>query len=189
MRRATADVLAALAFISLALGLCGCSGYWRHRANDLADCARLNAGIGFGASIDASAGRYLRLSAGSYENTAKAGFVGRQGGIWIEERHGLAFIAGYTETSREPVLGNAYLAGPPPDSDLQPAWADRERGPSEVVVSLHLLVAGVEAGIDPGQMLDFLLGFAGIDLYLDDRPPTALPPAPPAAVQEIPQAD
>ena len=155
--------------LTLAAFVSGCSGYWKHRADDLADVARLNVGAGYGASVDASATRYARLSAGSYENTTKAGFVGRQGGIWKEERHGIALIAGYTETSRDPIHGNAFLPEPDPASGLQPSWQDQERGATEFTLSIHLLV-GFEAGIDPGQMLDFLLGFAGIDLYGDDTP-------------------
>ena len=145
----------------------GCSGYWRQRANDLADIGRLNVGAGYGASVDASATRYARFSAGSYENTTKAGFVGREGGVWEEERHGIAFIAGYTETSREPIYGNAYVPEQDPASGLQSAWADRERGVTEFTISLHALV-GLEVGFDPGQLADFVLGFAGIDIYGDD---------------------
>ena len=139
----------------------------QNRADDLADVARLNIGGGCGASLDASITRYARISAGGYEKTVKAGFVGRQGGVWKERRQGLAFIAGYSETSREPIRGNAYL--PPPDATdgLQPWYADKERGVTEITASL-LVLGGFEVGVDPGQMLDFLTGLVGIDLYGDD---------------------
>ena len=165
--------LAVLALASVLL-TSGCSGYWRQRANDLADVGRLNVGAGYGASIDASATRYARFSAGSYENTTKAGFVGRQGGVWDEERHGIAFIAGCTETSRDPIYGNASLPEPDPASGLQSAWADRERGVTEFTFSLHALI-GFEIGFDPGQLADFILGFAGVDLYGDDSAPAGEP--------------
>jgi len=158
--------LAVLSFLMIATAS-GCTGWWAHRANDLADVGRLNVGAGFGASLDASATRYGRISAGSYENTTKVGFVGREGGLWNEERHGIAFIAGYTETSRDPIYGNAWLPEPDPASDLQSAWADTERGVAEFTVSLHVLI-GLEVGFDPGQLLDFVLGFAGVDIYRDD---------------------
>jgi len=159
--------LAVLSFL-LIVTASGCTGWWAHRANDLADVGRLNVGAGFGASLDASATRYGRFSAGSYEDTTKVGFVGREGGVWKEERHGIAFIAGYTETARDPICGNAWLPEPDPASGLQPAWADTERGLTEFTFSLHMLV-GLEVGFDPGQLLDFVLGFAGVDIYRDDR--------------------
>lgn len=145
----------------------GCSRYLRNRAEDLADVARLNIGGGYGASVDASITRYARISVGGYEKTVKAGFVGRQGGIWKERRQGLAFIAGYAETSREPIWGNAYLLPPDARDGLQPWYADKERGVTEITVSL-LVLGGFEVGVDPGQMLDFVIGLVGIDLYGDD---------------------
>ena len=159
--------LATFGLATIAL-ICGCSGYLRNRAADLADIARLNVGGGYGASIDASITRYVRVSLGGYEQAVKAGFVGRQGGLWKERRQGVALVAGYTETSREGIRGNVSL--PPPDTEegLQPWYADKERGATEIVLSFFLL-AGFEVGIDPGQILDFLVGWAGVDVYGDDK--------------------
>ncbi|NQT19209.1 MAG: hypothetical protein HQ592_05855 [Planctomycetes bacterium] len=168
--------LATLA-LAAALPAFGCAEYIENRADDLADIARLNIGGGYGASVDASITRYVRFSAGGYEKTVKAGFVGRQGGIWKERRQGLAFVGGYTETSREPIRGNALL--PPPDTTdrLQPWYADEERGVTEIAVSL-LIFGGFELGVDPGQMLDFIVGLAGIDIYEDDFDAPVAPPGP-----------
>ncbi|HUU69118.1 MAG TPA: hypothetical protein VM186_06315 [Planctomycetota bacterium] len=181
--------LAILMFL-IVISTSGCTGRWEQRANDFADIGRLNVGAGFGASIDASATRYGRISAGSYENTTKVGFVGREGGVWKEDRHGIAFINGYTETTRDPIYGNAWLPEPDPASELQPAWADTERGAAEFTFSLHVLV-GFEVGFDPGQLLDFVLGFAGVDIYRDDRErqrwPRSLDAVDPAASPREPQ--
>jgi len=147
----------------------GCSGYLRRRAADFADMARLNVGGGYGSSFDASVTRYARFSAGGYENVVKAGFVGRRGGVWKEQRQGVAFVAGLTETSREPICGNAFLPPPETENGLQPWYADKERGVTEISISL-LVFGGLEVGFDPGQMLDFFLGWAGIDIYGDDGP-------------------
>jgi hypothetical protein len=175
VRRRRTPALALAAGILL-LAVSGCADYAQRRAADLADIGRLNVGAGYGAGVDACVTRYARLSAGGWENIYKVGFVGRTGGLWKERHQGIAVVAGYTETVCEPISGNAFYAPPDTYAGLQPWYRDRERGATEIAVSLCFLVC-IEAGVDPGQILDFAVGLVGIDLYKDDarldarRPP------------------
>ncbi|MFO7535949.1 MAG: hypothetical protein R6X19_09775 [Kiritimatiellia bacterium] len=127
--------------------------YLPNRLLDLADIARLRVRIGPGLAVRAHATHWVTFFSGEY-HAAYAGLPGpRQAPGWpipagLEQEKGLClFGVDATDTlPHEPVYSK-----------------------SEFVLGAHVLAAGAEAGVDPVEIVDFLLGFVLIDIRKDDH--------------------
>jgi hypothetical protein len=136
--------------------------YLPNRVLDLLDIVRLRAAVGPG------------LEAGVRITDVSSLYAGKSRAVWLGlpgERTpgGLPHVAGVTQ-KRGLVLFGVDA------TDLTPYPPRYEF--SEIGVQLHLGVAGVEAGIVPNAMVDFLFGLIGKDWSGDDLPRSG--PAKPA---------
>jgi hypothetical protein len=127
--------------------------YLPNRLLDLTDIVRLRVRVGPGLAVGVRATKYATFFAGEYH----AAFVGlpgpRQAPGWpvpggLEQEKGLhLFGVDATDTlPHEPVYSK-----------------------SEFILGAHLLAAGAEAGVDPVELVDFLLGFVLLDIRKDDH--------------------
>jgi hypothetical protein len=151
-------------------------GYLRDRAKDAADIFTVTAGLGAGAKT-----RVGPINLGFIFNSEIAGL---RGGEFFaipsesdEEMRGIdlqVLVFGYEASSLTPAMerrdkfqGTANLIVPIPNVGHEmtvrnaPYWTQID------------LVAGagpsVRVGFNPGELVDFLLGWFGIDIYGDDR--------------------
>ena len=162
-----------LVILMLVLGGCGPGRYARRRANDLGDVFRFHVGAGpsLGLLANVNATRFVAVGAGEYK-TNRYGVVRGRYGSWREERADLNLgipVYGHTRITR--VYGGnmrrtlsleAFTPG------VKYAVHDRTRGLAEVSANAHAGLVGIDAGIDLGELGDFLLGFAGVDIIGDD---------------------
>jgi hypothetical protein len=119
---------------------------------DLFDVVRLRVRVGPGIAADVRATELASVFVGSYDSV----YVGLPGPrnrpkpklpIGFENRHGVqvSVIDGTAE-------GNF---GP-------------DYGPTEIGVGVHLLIIGLDVGVEPLELLDFVTGLVFIDLRGDD---------------------
>ena len=165
--------------IALVLLCAGCaSPYWQNRRADAADVFTATVGIGIGATA-----RIGPLHAGLGVNWdfygIEAGEIGKLGslgeaivGLGDKATDVCIVCMGGSEINqgeRSAVRGKnvAYRPSgipfwdpPPPESPNPARW-------TQIEVAAGLL-GGVRLGFNPGELLDFLLGFFGVDLYGDD---------------------
>ena len=181
-RRARGVACTALAAVLASL-CAGCaSPYWRGRRADAADVFTATAGIGIGATA-----RIGPLHAGLGANTD---FYGIEAGESVQGGLGLLVVgAGYeasdaafgpfgrsvvhlgTDARRRgknnvPPSGERGLRPIPFWDPPEPAGGNPARW-TQIEVAAGLL-GGVRLGFNPGELLDLLLGFFGVDLYDDD---------------------
>jgi hypothetical protein len=127
--------------------------YVPNRLADLADIVRLRVRAGPGLAVNVRATKWAVFFTGEYHGVY-AGLPGpRLEPRWplpagFEEEKGLALLAvDATDTLRyEPVY---------------PA--------SEFTLGVHVAVAGAEAGFDPVELVDFVLGLILVDIRRDDH--------------------
>jgi hypothetical protein len=150
---------------------CAPQRYAIQRAQDLGDVFRLNGGIGLGALANVQATRYVAVGLGEYR-TDRFGAVRGEYGAWSEERADYNFVVpgwGYTRVGRV-YWGNLRSSRVP--EMVIPRMGrtidDATRGAAEVSVNVHALLVGIDAGVDFGELADFLVGFAGLDPMGDD---------------------
>ena len=163
----------------LVLLCAGCaSPYWQDRRADAADVFTATVGVGLGATA-----RIGPLHAGLGVNWdfygIEAGEIGKLGslgeaivGLGDKATDVCIVCMGGSEIDqgeRSAVRGKnvAYRPSgipfwdpPPPESPNPARW-------TQIEVAAGLL-GGVRLGFNPGELLDFLLGFFGVDLYGDD---------------------
>lgn len=158
----------------------GCTRtYWGNRANDLADICTVTSGAGIGAMAHVGP---INAGLGAYGDVIglRRGEVGvAMGGS------GQLIIGGFdaNKSSANASMQRANLRGKgydtknvivPFDGDVPaPYWTNIE-------VSGGALI-GMRVGFNPGELLDFLLGFTTLDMYGDDfiREPPVKAPEPP----------
>lgn len=171
-------------FLLLPVLFCaGCaSPYWQDRRADAADVFTATVGIGLGATA-----RIGPLHAGLGANTD---FYGIEAGESVQGGLGLLVVgAGYeasdaafgpfgrsvvhlgTDARRRgknnvPPSGERGLRPIPFWDPPEPAGGNPARW-TQIEVAAGLL-GGVRLGFNPGELLDLLLGFFGVDLYDDD---------------------
>ena len=175
----------AVAVVALTASVAGCaSPYMVDRGRDARDVLTATAGLGIGAKVRAGplyAGLLcshdvvgLRDSAFGYYTLS----MGRGDGVALElDTTVIPFCWPY----REWVFGyDAFIARQPVDGRrLKADYEARSHVPFVVTEDMrhqyrtHLEVVlglGLSArlGVNPGEMLDFLLGWAGIDIFEDD---------------------
>lgn len=174
----------------LALTVVAAVGCTTDRMADLRDCGRLSAGVGYGLGAEVGLGIIGNPSIGIIAMKACVGTEDRDRfGVWDE---GEMF---WPASSVFNVLEDMYAAGPrstpfmPYKRTHIPTSEEFERQRSILIAtnsrdkpakplfrcitdfeaSVTLVCVGVRVGINPLEILDFLLGFVGIDLTGDDE--------------------
>lgn len=155
---------------------CAHTGYLADRRRDAADVATLTLGIGAGAKL-----RLGPVQAAAFENSD---LIGLRAGRWLVNGNDLVFND--ERYAPIPAWGEGFYCGSEAFSygmESLPTQRGKEvlaRSPFPFIVkgsSPHfysqLEVAGgllftVRAGLNPGELLDFLLGWGGVDLFADD---------------------
>ena len=156
-----------------------CQGCATGRLADLRDCGRVSVGAGFGLGADMGVGALTHPSVGLVSMTQRVGFEDRQVcGQWtqIETFFPLAMVGGplfsyYGELSdtngtrgvactKEGFWMN-FVSDSYPERSFFNRATDFEAGATLAVLS-------VRVGVNPLEILDFLLGFCGFDIARDD---------------------
>ena len=120
--------------------------YLPNRLMDFVDIFRLNVGVGEGWGANLRATNFLTAGVSDYD-TIRFGMRGRE-------------MPRYEEAVDEECIG---LFG------LQIGKFDRD--PYELAFTGHVAYAGLEAGLDLDEIVDFLLGLACVDYREDDMGP------------------
>jgi len=119
---------------------------------DLFDVVRLRVRVGPGIAADVRATKLASVFVGSY-GSVYAGLPGPRNRrkpklpIGLESRSGLQVSV---------VDGTA-------DTNIGPDY-----GPTEIGLGVHVLIIGVDVGVEPLELLDFVTGLVFIDLRDDD---------------------
>lgn len=161
--------LVPLALACLLLSSCA---WLRDRGADAADLFVLEGMLGFGVSADVKATELLHVGAG-YAHGRKAGLRGRER-IWMRDRE-IGFPASallWVGALRELELwrlGHLHTYG----SEL---WYGRSPWRlADVEVGVFAGFFGLRVGFSPGELIDFLAGWVGLDPAGDDAGPEPAP--------------
>jgi hypothetical protein len=127
-------------------------GYLPSRALDLLDTLRLRGRVGPGTAVSLRASESADLFFGSY-TSLYAGLPGPRGGR-------LPRLPAGMETRSGAELGAADLSS---GVGFGPRYSTTEVG-----AGFQLFMIGADIGIDPVELADWVVGFAGIDLRGDD---------------------
>lgn len=177
--------------MSLACGLillcngCATSGYLANRGHDAADIFTLTAGKGFGGAIKfgpvhagiLSLSDNVGLKAGEFNNVWDDDY---EWASWVDPLFGLPTgdgwltggecFHGLNDTSR---FRRKYFNAKGCCPFVMLPYGDYEHNKypayffSQIDVAVGLGLS-VRAGFNPGELFDFLLGWAGVDIYNDD---------------------
>lgn len=191
MHRALRATLQALPILALAAGCSGFGQYLTARARDFGDCWRAEAGEVRGFSLSARGGGIVDLGLGwvvgetagwTYGRWSSAGtFIDQSGSEqWFPltpSGTGLhAYVGAESQEHDCWWLMPALLARTSTPSGMKWIWV--ASGPDgrwarvhafDVEIAVHLFVGGVRLGFSPGELLDFALGWFGLDIAGDDR--------------------
>lgn len=127
--------------------------YLPNRLLDLADIFRLRVRIGPGLAVSARVTQWATLFTGEYH----AAYVGLPG----PRREPVGLVPAGLEQEKGLQLFGVDATDTLPH---EPVYSK-----SEITVGAQVLVAGAEAGFDPVELVDFLLGFALLDIRKDDH--------------------
>ena len=178
---------------ALAVGLCvlvaasaGCKApNLQDRLDDTAEICRLNFGLGLGLLANVHVTRFAAVGLGAYD-ARRYGFRNGYGWIWDERRYDTNLIipiwgwedvdsVAYGDMPKTLLHGDQHDPLPPGDKPGALRWAEmpltlnnKNRGWFEVSANLHVICIGLEAGIDFGELVDWALGWFGIDIMGDD---------------------
>lgn len=164
------------------LCLLGC-GYAKDRAADALDVVDLSAGISEGFAVNVRATKLLQIGMGGYRGLAWAGLADGAFDVWQEERSEFGLGPLYVhevfrwDTSRVlpirfPLYGDPGFREIPWDLEHL-----SDRGWFDVGATLNVVFLGLNAAVSPVEFVDWMVGFAGLDLLGDDayaRPPDEL---------------
>lgn len=125
--------------------------YLPNRLLDLLDIARLRLRVGPGIAAGVRVTKPLQANIGSYA-TVYAGLPGPRGDASFRSPIGLE---AYTGAALSVLSVESESFGP-------------HYSPTEIGVGAQLLLVGVDAGVDPLEVVDFVLGLFFIDLRDDD---------------------
>lgn len=126
--------------------------YIPNRVFDLVDIVRVRARVGPGVAAGARVTEAADLYLGSYASVF-AGLPGPRMGREIPIPAGLE-----TKSGVEASVADATVEG-----TFGPGYS-----PTEVGLSLHPILVGADVGIDPVEILDFIVGIVNLDLRKDD---------------------
>jgi hypothetical protein len=171
-------------------------GIWDYLSNrvlDMVDMFEVNVGFGFGVKVGMEFG--LGRTSLGFSDTQRIGMDGRQWGLWSEKNAAFGYFplslafapfelsrsedepwktlrmhcfeagtVGVEWTKRENFLTTAKLY-----DEAQMAGPAHERVGDCFAIGgeMHMLVIGARMRIKPAEMVDFFLGFVGIDLDRD----------------------
>jgi hypothetical protein len=127
-------------------------GYAPSRVLDFFDFVRVRGRVGPGTAISVRATESADLFAGTYFS-AYAGLPGPRGRVLPNLPVGLELSSGVEVGSADAASGAGF--GP-------------RYGATEFGVGIHFLVAGIDVGLDPIELVDWAVGFLGVDLRQDD---------------------
>ncbi len=155
------------------LWLLGC-GYAQDRVADALDVVDLSAGLSEGFAVNVRATKLLQIGLGGYRGLAWAGLADGAFGVWQEERSEFGVGPLYThevfrwDTSRVlpirfPLYGDPGFREIPWDLDHL-----SDRGFWDFGATLNVVFLGFNAAVSPVEFVDWLGGFAGLDLLGDD---------------------
>ncbi len=182
--------------LTAGLGVSGCQsvdsptdrvplGYAPARLYDFMDIFELNAGfdLTFDNIYGSVAIEPLAVGGGYYESD-KLGMDGRIFGRWKETRTEIGFIIDcLVHYEKTPRRGNRYLFDdlyspftsstsdeyiPFKEWGLSHRIFDMERNPLDITAELYLFFIGLDVGISPQEILDFVLGIFTFDGVSDD---------------------
>lgn len=150
----------------------GCAGYWRDRGRDAGDMVTASVGFGLGAGVQAgpaATGVGLQFTLVGIDDGSFIDLEGHlppvvEGGMIVAS----VKVGGENDDPRH--RGKGYMV--PTFAGVIPGmWVDDAKAAphywTKVDVSVSLGVGG-RLGFNPGELVDFLLGFAGLDVYGDD---------------------
>jgi hypothetical protein len=145
------------------------------RFMDLTDVAYVDLAFGDGFLLNAHATKWVQLGAG-YRDGVCFGFLPRSFGMWYDDRTeaGAAvppfFNLYYKKQYREALWGTTTLF----DHDVDFAGADYLSNDTQhwtdIGVSLHLFPVGIDAGISPYEVFDFVFGWFGMPFLVPVDP-------------------
>ncbi len=155
-------------------------GYFRDRGNDFLDIFRLRLSaprqlMGFGFHLRATALAQVGIL---YFQGEHFGLDRRALGVWREERFtgGISALY-YTDVVNDIVYGNRFTD----EDDIWSLWQERgivrnniywddgRRHPVSIGVEVQLaILPGVDVGIYPTELVDFVVGFFTLDPWDDD---------------------
>lgn len=172
-----------LLFLALASMASGCA---TGRLHDLRDCGKLSFGYGIGLCADIGIGALSHPSLGLAAETKRLGFESRHvSGSWSEGEMAFPMILLPALTAEAQTLyplpyNLSYSRRIHPDSmgssidgwiniwNIQTPPEPFFARATDLEVGATLFVASVRVGVNPLEFIDFLLGFAGIDIAGDD---------------------
>jgi hypothetical protein len=125
--------------------------YLPNRLFDVLDFLRLRARVGPGLAVRARASEQIDAGIGSYA-TIFAGLPGPRSEVEVPLPIGLETYSGIE------LVGDAEVSG----------GYSPEYSPTEIGVSVHAAVVGVDVGVDPIEVVDWVAGFVLLDLRGDD---------------------
>lgn len=126
--------------------------YIPNRVFDLLDIVRARVRVGPGVAVGLRATELADLFLGTY-GSVWAGIHGPRGDATIPWPVGFESKSGL----------EASVADMTVEGGIGPDYGDTEFG-----ISLHALLVGIDVGLDPLELVDFPLGFFGIDIEDDD---------------------
>lgn len=197
MMKSSAHAKVLTACMILCLFLCGCSRTYRmNRLRDLADCVTLTWGLGVGAMVmigpintglgmqwDVAGFRDGESTTGENSASVNALFISyqevrknvfgrnnlptRTADYYMPKEHmknqwDKLIKNGATFYNRYPLIAQMEMA-----PAVGPAYHARQYY-TQIEVCAGLIYSGFRVGVNPGELVDFLLGFSGIDIYGDD---------------------
>jgi hypothetical protein len=186
--------------VSVLAGGCATTGYWADRRRDALDIFTVQIGYGLGAKarvgpvqtglladiggVGIRGGDVLGIKdfwPVGYDEPAKQDYVGvvigREafGGSDASNRRGKSFGAKQVLFASYPITG--------PLDDSQRAWLEEHHvvlNPAPYYSEIEVVAAAglsLRLGFNPGELVDFLLGWFGVDIYDDDLSRLKKPPA------------
>jgi hypothetical protein len=126
--------------------------YLPNRVFDLLDVFRIRAEVGPGLAAGVRATKVAQAYVGSHASIY-AGLPGPRRKASIPIPVGLESHNGVTVSVLDATV----------DGGIGPNYS-----PTEIGVSIHPLIFGVDVGVDPIEVLDFVVGLAGVDIKDDD---------------------
>jgi hypothetical protein len=174
-----------LAVVCIAI-IAGCA---TGRTADLRDCGRFSVGVGPGLGLEAEIGVIANPSLGIMSVTRRVGFEDRNViGIWddweiyapvisivaITQKHKGKYDVSYSRSVEQVLYPSATRS---PRSQKAGRWINIKsldngrpmfNRATNIEVGASLLFVSARAGINPLEIVDFILGFFGIDIANDD---------------------
>ncbi len=150
--------------------LAGCA---TGRTADLRDCGRASLGLGFGLGAHLELGALTHPAIGIKSTTWRIGFENRDAiGIWQETEYYTPYLIfceqpeSYVRSSKVSGQTAGYWL------NLKPSYVDHNTNTFNRITDLELgasaLLVSARVGINPLEIVDFILGFVGFDIANDD---------------------